>query len=842
MNTFHLKNHKLLRLFTHSLSILVILAIGFPVSASVTQPDDLTQAPNILASITFDWFEALDFAPETTIHIQIYDAPAGALLWEGDRVTDTDGFVHIGEWEHPANFIPGVYIVIADGTTTKALELEAVTLDVFDTETDYLSGTAPPTGGGRQVRVATGNESSGCEMYVTADPATGAWEADFANDVVPCDVTGDMWGAAQVFDADGDTTEANPVPDPNFTVFPHREWFDGNNWPEGATVNISVAGKAECATSAESEDFFFNGSFPEGCDLVFGDTVTFTDGITIRTHTIQNLDVTSLDILADTVSGTADTGAEVQVWPQETGEVITVTATTPGVWSVDFSSAYDIVAGEYGRAAIFDAQDNATAEDWGVPSPHFSVFPEVEWLDGLDWQDGANVEISVTGKPECSLVKESIDGFFNGDFPVGCDLEVGDEVAFTDGVTLRTHTVRELAYAVVDIDTDIVQGTAEEGATVYVWAWDTGGETAVVATGGNWEVDFGAQGIDLVEGMGIRAEIRDEMINATTVDYWIPNPHFTVFPKWEWFDGLEWPDGATVDISVAGKPVCATSSVSSGFFFNGGFPEGCNLVIGDVVVFTDGDAVRTHTVQNLNVTAVDVAADTVAGVADPGAVIYVWPHEGPEVQVTADAGGEWLADFSGLFDIVAATEGRSEIRDEAGNATAVDWLVPDPFFRVFPEWEWFDGLEWPDGATVVISVAGKPVCSTSQVSADYFFNGGFPEGCDIGVGDVVTFTDGESVRTHTVRELAVSGVDKSSDTVAGTAAPGELVVVFPHETGEELQITAAASGDWLADFSGVFDIVPGDVGRSEVRDAQGNATTVDWLAYYELHLPQVMNQ
>ena len=110
----------------------------------------------------------------------------------------------------------------------------------------------------------------------------------------------------------------------------------------------------------------------------------------------------------------------------------------------------------------------------------------------------------------------------------------------------------------------------------------------ITITDGTWSADFGAAGLDLVENMGGRAEIRDGEGNATAVDWWLPNPRFVVFPEWEWYDGLDWPDGATVDITVEGKAECTTSGTSGGNFFNGGFPEGCDVQAGDTVIFSDG--------------------------------------------------------------------------------------------------------------------------------------------------------------------------------------------------------------------------------------------------------------
>ena len=86
---------------------------------------------------------------------------------------------------------------------------------------------------------------------------------------------------------------------------------------------------------------------------------------------------------------------------------------------------------------------------------------------------------------------------------------------------------------------------------------------------------------------------------------------------------------------------------------------------------------RTHTVHNLAIDTVNAEANTVSGTADAFAEVFVWPHAtGEQVMETADGEGNWMADFDGLFDLVSDECGRSEIRDEVGNATAVDWCVP----------------------------------------------------------------------------------------------------------------------------------------------------------------------
>ncbi len=136
-------------------------------------------------------------------------------------------------------------------------------------------------------------------------------------------------------------------------------------------------------------------------------------------------------------------------------------------------------------------------------------------------------------------------------------------------------------------------------------------------------------------------------------------------------------------IGVQDKPACGVTVESWGGFFNGGFGEGCDLVIGDTVTFSDGGATRVHVVQNLAVTGMDVDANTVFGTADAEATVNVWPHAtGEQVSTIAGSDGGWLVDLNGLFDLVPGECGRAEIRDRADylwtGATAVDWCVPVP--------------------------------------------------------------------------------------------------------------------------------------------------------------------
>jgi hypothetical protein len=321
-----------------------------------------------------------------------------------------------------------------------------------------------------------------------------------------------------------------------------------------------------------------------------------------------------------------------------------------------------------------------------------------------------------------------------------------------------------------------------------------------------------------------------------------PVPWFTAFPAQEAVEGWDWPLGVTLHLTIddpntgtlpdheQDETVILAPWGSGQHWVWFDFVGVYDMKPGDEVTLDDGVTTRTHTVQNLTVSDVDATADTVAGTADPGAMVNVWPHEAGEnaQHVTVAEDGTWSASFAGVFDLAAGTAGRSEIVGVEGNATAVDWWIPNPHFTIFPEWEWFDGYDWPDGATVTITVEGKPECETAKESSGNFFNGGFPEGCDVQIGDVVTFTDGETIRTHTVQNLAITKVNQEDDTIKGVASAGAEVYVWPHATGEQQMVTANPKGKWNVDFTGVYDLMRGDGGRAEVRDETGNATAVDW--------------
>ncbi len=68
-----------------------------------------------------------------------------------------------------------------------------------------------------------------------------------------------------------------------------------------------------------------------------------------------------------------------------------------------------------------------------------------------------------------------------------------------------------------------------------------------------------------------------------------------------------------------------------------------------MITVSDGTVTKTHQVTSVDLTEIDLETDTMSGVADPFAVVNVeaWTDDsGAGRRVTADAAGNWIADFS----------------------------------------------------------------------------------------------------------------------------------------------------------------------------------------------------
>jgi basic membrane protein A and related proteins len=682
------------------------------------------------------------------------------------------------------------------------------------------------------------------------------------------------WEVAFVVEA---STPLDPpfLGDPFFNVNPVWNEIWGSQWLPNAGVNVFV-GDLESPDVDEVVETDERGNFgltDFEYDIKPGDLVTVTDGLNSRQHTVTELAVLGADPGSDTVWGTASADAQVTVdlwfW-NDNYRVVTADSVT-GEWAADFSvpgpeegqEVEDLVPGRRGAANECDEDGDATVVPWSIPNPHFRVNAASDAIWGHDWPAEQTLTITIDDGEEHHVFYADVDKWGDFDLPLegAFDLQEGHTVTVTDGTTTKTHVVAmlqvtEVNLADASIDPNTVKGTTDAPAgshiEVHVWIHDEWRMRHVeVQPDGSWVADFGEavgdeeewqQPCELVRGVSGVVEYHDDDGDVTHVDWDVPNPHFNVNPESNSIWGHDWPPNAGVNVFVGDTDdpdvdVVVPTDEWGNFSLDdlGGY----DIVPGDVVTVTDGETSKVHVVTELRDIEVDVTADVVSGWAAPHSELDVWINDGPGYWIQADGSGYWEADFSGEYDIGPGTEGAANQGDEDGDSTFISWRVANPVIRVNPIDDIVWGHEWPPNAGVNVFVGDPENPDLDEVvETDEWGNFWFTDfDYDIEPGDLVTVTDGETSKTHTVVNLAVLGVDPDTDTVWGTGEPGAEIRVGVHDTGRDRGVTVEPDGTWTADFTQAagpdeseqpWDIVGGTDGYAMHPDEDWDATWIDW--------------
>ena len=166
--------------------------------------------------------------------------------------------------------------------------------------------------------------------------------------------------------------------------------------------------------------------------------------------------------------------------------------------------------------------------------------------------------------------------------------------------------------------------------------------------------------------------------------------------------------------------------------------------------------------------------------------------------------------------------------------------MPNPFIEVRANFDRIEGQEWPEDATVTINIddPGTPAVNpdytdTATVGAapwdpnQTYFELALWGMFDIQPDFVVTVTDGLVSREYTVTNLAFTNISINADTVSGIAAPNSQIYIWACEFNNCFnldEVPVDGSGNWSADFGGVYDIQPGTWIDSVQRDEFGNGT------------------
>jgi len=328
----------------------------------------------VTVTVTVDDPATPDVDPDITQFANVYEAPWNPGEFRFDL--DLNGVIDIQ---------PGFLVTTSYGDITKELIVSDFRITGYDLDADTVEGVA---GSHQYLNVWTCWQNDPCIGRDETADSNGFWSTNFA---IPgeqsweqqtADLRPGSWIDSSVSDEDGDSTMFGMnVKNPFIIAFPENDAVEGWEWPDGTTVYLTI----DDLTTEQSPDFAREGvmavttwgdprtyirfDFAEEYDLKVGDVVTITDGVTPRTHVVLNLSLTAINPTTDTITGQADPGANVVLWPHEFDQVATVYAKAglDGVWTANFTGLFDLVAGTGGRLQILDEAGNATAVDWNVP-------------------------------------------------------------------------------------------------------------------------------------------------------------------------------------------------------------------------------------------------------------------------------------------------------------------------------------------------------------------------------------------------------------------------------------------------------------------------------------------
>jgi phosphonate transport system substrate-binding protein len=858
------------------------------------------QQPSLHVVPAYPEIHGHEWPEDAFVSITVTDPDTGELLFEDAKFVYEEPTWCIAPcFDLLDRFViePGQVVTMSSDEYTREVHVTSLVVTNVDPGADTVSGTAEPFS---EVWIDIHTED-GVSRHVAADSG-GNWTADFSQfgdeegEYNTYDLVAGIGGRSIQFEdpeyGDDGTLAYWGAPNPRIQARPEEDAIEGWEWPEGnGSVLLSVdyfdEETSQIVTYTATgdawpppwEDPNTYVRFDLPFDLQVGDMITMSSGATVKEHIVTNLTVTLVDPATNTVTGTADAGAYIQVWPHDAGECwqdLTVqdTGSNPESWSVDFTDCYEIVPGSNGAATQPDNDGDETWIEWWVPNPTLTAAPLENYVDGRDWPEEATIYLTIDDHDP--LTPDYTDSgtaiYPEGDpwstwvyFDLGeFDLQPGYNVTLTDTVTTKIHDVTGLSLVEIDPGTDTISGTTDSGNQIQLWVHDEDGDVWVSPDGsGNWEADL-SEFHDLVPGDCGAAAQFDEDGDQTKAEWCVPNPHISAKPLQHAVEGWEWPNETEVTLTINSIP----QGTATTFYpdWDPGttyvrFDLDFDLQPGDEIVMSGGGITKTHYLTNLTVDPIYPDDTAVSGTAALNSEVEVWLHQqGCNQWLTADVDfggglGSWTVDFAGCHDLQPGDDGAAVQRDDDNDETWIDWRVPDPRFTIQPYHQWAYGYGWPLNTDVTITIynsfGGTEIYSETQSSGDggdmFFELYNAPvEGLDMAPGWYIEMTDGVTTKDHVILDPTFDYVDEGANTAGGTGPAGHdaNVNVSSDVDGFNIVTQIQTGGAWFADFGAegydVHDVTDANV---EVWDEDGDGTIVHFdiptlhvvPAYPEVH-------
>ena len=490
----------------------------------------------------------LDWTPDTTVTLTI-DDPAN-----GTGVDYTESILtpisQVSFYLEGQLLKAGNIVTLTDGSTTKSVVISSVEILTVDWQSDTVSGTAEP--GGIVILTATPPDAhiTNFTTQVTAD-MDGKWFIDLKTGAQPYDIVQGTSLGASIYDEDGDfAKDSTYVPNPKVKIDLTFDTIEAYVWPAVGPITLTVDDPSN-GIGIDYTQTVDRGGNPylyldlQGVyDLASGQTIVLTDGVYIET---VKPDV-SLDPVLPwfmTPTGTAAPGSEVDVRFEgpKGGISLRVTADSNGNWSTSFLPYdwidYSVGPGTGMTATGRDEDGNYWTAYRNIPYPQIGANLTLNSLTEWDWSMGTVLTVTVDDPTNdvgvdfsrtstIGGVEEDPQGRLDfGDF----QLAPGQLITATDGETARELIVPGLAVTSIDMDNDVVSGTAAPGSELTMYEIGYTGvyspfQDLVADTDGLWSVQFmtDLDHVDVKPGTLGRVQQSDDDGDLTMVDWIAGNP------------------------------------------------------------------------------------------------------------------------------------------------------------------------------------------------------------------------------------------------------------------------------------------------------------------------------
>ncbi len=675
----------------------------------------------VVGNLTWDWINLVRFTPNASVTVEIYDAVGGPMIGDPHVVpTDVEGNGWFDGREFEINLQPTMLIVARDDASgeVKELILEHLSVDVFDIASDQVAGTGP-AGATLWVNVHDEVLNEGYGMEVVADSG-GYWLADFSAEGV--DLNENMNPGAFLPDEDNDITVAEFPGFPYFEGNLPLDWVSAHFFTPYASVTLEIyeyeggphiAGSPFSVPTDWRGEVWFDGQ-ENGVDLLPGmyliirdnDVVTLEKGLFLVDVTIDTPDFVNNELRG---TGPADTWLTVEVYDHTNGEQYFVDVLTDGYgnWYLDFLAEFGVPIPSEDYCAhikLYDEDGDASVADPPEPPepPRINGSLVEDWIGLEGFEPETGVEVVIDGSAPFYFTTNEEGSRFVEPYEHEYDLVPGMIIAASQGEVTKTLVLEDITVDLIDYEEDILSGYAPEGMELEVNVWDEASQTGfgmpvVSEIGDVWTADFEPPE-DIVESMWIGVMHFDEDGDATIAQPIVeepPEPPFIVaITDTEQVFAAHWPLEEEVSLCLDYGPspdgVCDYEATSIIFEAPWGWPitlfelDGIHdLQAGDIATVSgliDGELVsKSLEVMYVEVTDVDMVADTVSGYADPDAKLRYVIFGIDPILDGSDGSGSWLADFSGLYDIVPGSSGLINNLEDAlgddGDYTEVSWVA-----------------------------------------------------------------------------------------------------------------------------------------------------------------------